>query len=440
MAHLDRPFSSFVKQHRPLRDKLNEYAEPLERELRAVSSLSELEAFERDAQDILASAQPVQLVLGGRRPASIRAGEWALRADGVKVAVTRHHIAIDIFGEFLLCCTWPSDSDGLLPADDPGWPESELSTLDDRDKVWSLGIVNDSGEQKQWALYTFLDLTLEDEERIANGELNVAHIVEERIARISPVIERINRELEGFFTSLLPEQLSKAIARRRTELTNRAAVTAALSFPDAWVIEPVKIQEAAPAPSDVEPSATAEPLNILQVPRLEPASFGRLQRTIRLWADAIERHPSGFKPLTEDQISDLLAATLNATLAGANREVFSRSGKTDIYVRADVFAEGHGPAKVFVAENKKATDHKVVRFAVEEQLFKYLTTSELSAVLLLLFPQQNFLQVRDGYLATLRGIAGFIDEQPSAVHDWPLYRYAHEGRILSVCVALVRLS
>jgi len=358
----------------------------------------------------------------------------------VKVAVTRHHIAIELVGDFLLSCAWPSDTDDLPPADDPAWPESELSTLDDRDKVWSLGIVDDSKQQKQWALYTYLDLTLEDEERIANGELDAAHIVEERIARISPVIERINWELEDFFTSRLPKQLLDAIARRRTELTNRAAVTAALGFPDEWVIEPVAIREAAPTPPDVEPGAAAEPLNILQVPRLEPASFGRLQRTIRLWADAIERHPSGFKPLTEDQISDLLAATLNATLAGANREVFSRSGKTDIYVRADVFGEGHGPAKVFVAENKKATDHKVVRFAVEEQLFKYLTTSELSAVLLLLFPQKNFLGVRDDYLATLRGIAGFIDEQPSAVHDWPLYRYTHEGRILSVCVALVRLS
>lgn len=440
MAHLDRPFSSFVKQHRPLQHKLNEYTEPLERDLRAVRSLSDLESFERDAQDVLASAQPVQLVLGGRRKASIRPGEWATRADGSKVAVTRHHIAIELVGDFLLCCAWPSDSDDLPPVDDPAWPESELSTLDDRNKVWSLGIVDDSKEQKQWALYTFLDLTLEDEERIAHGELDPAHIVEERIARISPIVERINHELEEFFTNLLPKELSNAIARRRTELTNRAAVTAALSFPDEWVIEPVKVQEAALAASDVEPGAVTEPLNILQVPRLEPASFGRLQRTIRLWADAIERHPGGFRPLTEDQISDLLAATLNATMAGANREVFSRSGKTDIYVRADVFGEGRGPAKVFVAESKKATDHNVVRFAVEEQLFKYLTTSELSAVLLLLFPQKNFLGVRDDYLVTLREIAGFIDEQPSAVDDWPLYRYTHEGRTLSVCVALVHLS
>jgi tRNA U55 pseudouridine synthase TruB len=69
-----------------------------------------------------------------------------------------------------------------------------------------------------------------------------------------------------------------------------------------------------------------------------------------------------------------------------------------------------------------------------------VTTSELSAVLLLLFSQKNFLVVRDDYLATLRGIEGFIDQQPSAVNGWPIYRYAHEGRTLSVCVAMVHLS
>jgi hypothetical protein len=200
------------------------------------------------------------------------------------------------------------------------------------------------------------------------------------------------------------------------------------------LVAPIVTEPARAAPSAIGP------IEILQVPRLEPASFERLQTTIRLWADAIERHPGGFAPLGEDQISDLLAATLNATLAGANREVFSRSGKTDIYVRADVFGEGRGPAKVFVAENKKATSHAVVRSAVENQLFNYLTTTDLSAVLLLLFPQKHFLKVRDDYLATLRGIEGFLDQHASSVEGWPVYRYRHDDRTLSVCVAMVHLS
>jgi hypothetical protein len=327
MAHLERPFSSFVKRHRPLQAMLNAYAQPLEDKLRAVHSLADLDSFEREAEEILASAHPPRLVLGGRRTASIRRGEWATRADGVKVAVTRHHIAVQLIGDFLLCCAWPSESDDLPPADDPVWPESELSTLDDREHVWSLGIVDEAQEPKEWALYTFLDLSLEDEARIAKGDIDAAQIVEERIARITPIVERNNRDLEEFFTTFLPEQLSAAIARLREELVNRAAVTGALRFPHEWLIEPIQLADDALAPAEVRPPLGSEPLEIIQVPRLEPASFERLQTTIRLWADAIERHPGGYRPLSEDQISDLLAATLNATLAGANREVFSRSGK-----------------------------------------------------------------------------------------------------------------
>jgi hypothetical protein len=38
-----------------------------------------------------------------------------------------------------------------------------------------------------------------------------------------------------------------------------------------------------------------------------------------------------------DQVA---AATLNATLPGAHREVYSRGGKSDIFILADVLAAG----------------------------------------------------------------------------------------------------
>ena len=174
------------------------------------------------------------------------------------------------------------------------------------------------------------------------------------------IVDRIDRDLVQF-TRTFPDRVSAALSRRRQELANRIAVSKALRFPNEWVVEPIRLEKPPVSEDEVGQSGAPAPLPILQVPRLEPTSFGRLQTTIRVWADAIERHPGGFRQLTEDQISDLMCATLNATLAGANREVFSRSGKTDIYVRADVLGEGRGPAKVFVAESKKATSRNVVQ-------------------------------------------------------------------------------
>lgn len=365
--------------------------------------------------------------------------------------MTRHYIAVKIIGDSRLCTAWPRASTDLLPVDHESWPESELEVLDDRRDVWSLGMVDDSVEQVEWALYTFLDLSVDDEARVANGEIDLTAIIVERVGRLTPIMERINSDLSEYFTTTLPTALLAALGSKREELANRASVTESLRFPEAWVVDPIRLEGlAAPAadgscdtprqgPTAAEAAEEQNPLAITQVPRLEPTSFERLQTTIRVWADSIERHPGGFRALSEDQISDLLCATLNATLAGTNREVFSRSGKTDIFVQADVWGEGHGPAKIFVAESKKAVSHPVVRSAVEDQLFRYVTTSDLSAVLLLLFPQKNFLSVRDDYLETLKATSGFVGERESVVRLWPILDYNLDGRVLSVCVAMVHL-
>jgi chorismate mutase len=437
MSRLEHPFSTFVKQHRSLDALLNEYTQQVTDRIRAVRSLGDLASLEEEIVESVASAPEVRFVIGGRRPASVRPTEPAQTMRGSKTVVTRHHVAVQIIGDIFLSCRWPTDSEDLIPADDPSWPESGLSTLDARDEVWTIGF-DDETEEKTWALYTYFDLTLEDEARIASGDIDLALIVEERVSRIEPIVNRIDRELVQY-TRMLPEELAAALSSKRQELTNRIGVSKALRFPKEWVVKPIALEEPSPLRIDSEPSQGPTFLPIAQVPRLEPASFERLQTTVRVWADSVERHPGGFRKLTEDQISDLLCATLNATLAGANREVFSRSGKTDIFVRADILSEGLGSAKVFVAESKKATSKAIVKHAVEKQLFQYTTTSDVAAVLLLLFPQKDFIRVRDGYLEALREIDGFLDQRPSSVKEWPIYHYEKDGRVLSVCIAMVHL-
>lgn len=219
MSRLEHPFSTFVKQQRPLQAKLDEYAQPLADRLRAVHSLADLASLEREVDEILASAQQPSFLLGGRRTASIRPGEWATGADGTKVVVNRHYVAVQVLGDVFLSCTWPSDSEDLVPANDSRWPESELSTLDARDDVWTVGF-DDQREDGEWALYTYLDLTLEDEARIAAGEIDPSLIIEERISRITPIVDRIDRDLVQF-TRTFPDRMSTALSSRRQELTNR---------------------------------------------------------------------------------------------------------------------------------------------------------------------------------------------------------------------------
>jgi hypothetical protein len=440
VASLDRPFSDFVRQHRPLSAYLAGMVNPLSDELRQLSSTTALDDFAATAAARIRAAHPGALALGGQRRADVRPGDWVEIAPGTRVPCTRHHVAVQVIGDPFLLCLWPSDGDDLTPADDVTWPESDLAATDNRAEVWMLNTVQLDQGENEWALYTYFDLTLDDEERVAQREIDFVLLVEERMSRATPVIARINAEIDEFFDAVETQHLPDAIARRRRELANRQAVSDSLAFPNSWTPPPPRLTEDIPASSTELPSSlVGEELKLVQTPRLAAKSFADLQQTIRVWADAVERYPNTFRGLGEDEVSDLLVATLNATMSAAHREVFSKNGKTDIFVHADILREGAGQAKVFIAENKKAGKYKVVREAIDPQLFGYLTTSDLAAVLLLIFEQKGFASARARHLAELRKVAGYLDTNRSAVDDWPILRFLRNGLTVSVCVASVHL-
>ena len=161
-------------------------------------------------------------------------------------------------------------------------------------------------------------------------------------------------------------------------------------------------------------------------------------RTMRIWADAVERHPLPYSDMVEDRLSDLLAAALNASLPGAQREVYSRGGKSDLYIRADAVATGAGPAKVFICECKwwngavKAVD-------ALDQLFGYLEAKDTAAILAFFVPLSNPAIARTEGNAALAGRPDYAGAAEAAVEGWPLFRFAVAGRAVEVCVAYVDL-
>jgi hypothetical protein len=106
---------------------------------------------------------------------------------------------------------------------------------------------------------------------------------------------------------------------------------------------------------------------------------------------------------------------------------------------ADVLAAGSGPAKIFICESKWATDKEWVVEGVDPQLYGYLTTHDTSAMLLLLFRQQDFQSARSHAYEWLRSIDGYVGEEPGAVEDWPIFLYEHGPYQVRLCVASVHL-
>lgn len=76
---------------------------------------------------------------------------------------------------------------------------------------------------------------------------------------------------------------------------------------------------------------------------------------------------------------------------------------------------------------------------VDPQLFRYLTTHDTSAMLLLLFRQQDFARARRRFYKSLRGIDGYVDEEGGAVEYWPIFLYRHGPYQVRLCIASVHL-
>jgi len=173
--------------------------------------------------------------------------------------------------------------------------------------------------------------------------------------------------------------------------------------------------------------------------RLTPATFADVLRTMRIWANAVERYPSAFAALAEDRLSDLLAATLNAALPSAHREVYSRGGKTDIYITANAVVDGAAAEKVFICESKW-WHGKVKAEKGLEQLFGYLQVRETSAVLLFFVGSADPQGARREAIAILKRRPDYKDSDAEVVSGWPILWFARRGGIATVCVAFIDVA
>lgn len=432
------PFTSFAREFRPIAQLFQRWQTPASEKLQSMTQSSDVRKF--IAEDLASlKADVVNSIprLGGSRPARVDQPEWKAAADGTHHRVSRHYIAVEIIGEPYLFCFWPDLNNSLSPVDEVVGPSTGL-TVEVTKRVWEIAQYDEPDRKKIWGLYTSVYLTSCEELQIQEGTLDINGIFAHRRAEVEPIIQQLLAEAQDFAMELFPAQLNDATEAKLRELEARESVTQRLVFPETWKLPSLEVEEpAAVAADDLPPDPKFFGVAPHHTPWLAAKSFQDLLRVIRLWADAIERYPRSFSQLSEDQLSDLLAATLNATMPGANREVYTRTGKSDIFIQADVLNKGLGSDKVFIAESKWATSKAVVQRALDPQLFSYLTVQDTAAVLLLLFRQKDPQKVVPVYLEALRQVDGFVEESESSVAYWPLYTYHVEGKTVNVCIATV---
>lgn len=243
------------------------------------------------------------------------------------------------------------------------------------------------------------EITLAFEQRRQN-----ATELENEIQRLTNSIEKHLgwlREMVEPFNAKLPEQARNYLKQRKEKLGRDAEVLTSLGIPlrqrtnvPTTAAVPVK-RKSIPLPKR-NSAVPAKP-----DPTLPEAAYQQIIKTMADMALTIERNPTAFEHLNEEQIRFQFLVPLNSLYEGnATAETFSYQGKTDIQIRY----EGK---PIFTAECKFWTGPKGFTETLD-QLLGYVTWRDTKAAILLFNKNKNLSQVLEQVEPTLRSHPRFV--------------------------------
>lgn len=195
-------------------------------------------------------------------------------------------------------------------------------------------------------------------------------------------------------------EAENCIRNRKNRLLEQADLVTALGLPikrrlDSDVVSAVPVtRKKRPVVLPPPPIEAFKP-----EPALPDGEYDYILNVIDNMSQSIERSPSTFAQMKEEQIRDLILVNLNGHYEGdATGETFNSKGKTDILIRAD-------GRNVFIAECKFWRGPAKLLQAVD-QVLDYLTWRDTKTALLLFSKNVNFSKI-------LSSIATTVPEHPN---------------------------
>ena len=165
-------------------------------------------------------------------------------------------------------------------------------------------------------------------------------------------------------------------------IRQRGSIPTSMSIPVRR--KPIPLPQRKPPPSPRQPD-----------PTLSSGAYEQILKTMADMALVIERNPTAFEHLSEEQIRFQFLIPLNALYEGdATAETFSYKGKTDIQIR-------HQGKPIFTAECKFWTGQKALLETVN-QLLGYTTWRDTKAAILIFNRNKRFTQVLEQIERTLQ--------------------------------------
>ena len=233
-------------------------------------------------------------------------------------------------------------------------------------------------------------------------KLDAEHLRDEinsTVIRIEQQLKWIENDCGGWNTRIT-SVAEDCIRYRKSRLLEQADMVSALGIPikrrpDSAITNAVPVvRKKRPVELPLSPSEDFQP-----EPALPDTEYDYILEVIDRMSQSIERSPSTFVNMKEEQIRDLILVNLNGHYEGdATGETFNANGKTDILIRAD-------GRNVFIAECKfwagPASVHKAI-----DQILGYLTWRDTKAALLVFCKAADFTN-------TLSKLAATIPDHPN---------------------------
>lgn len=443
-------FTRFSRENRPLSLALNhraaeylgthlvQYTEDEKRTLPVADLVAELVAKARiDPPTLGEGIQAIGHSTETSRPTDER---------GVKGLVHVFSFAVETAGEVSWLVYWPDQVvHGVDPVDagvsddvheelpfDEWSPDAALKKWEARrlPERWNLNF-----DSEPPVLSVRVDVTPEDVSRAADSDEISSRIVHVWVEEIRPLVDAVAAQIREFNERTLPTLYAERIKELQRNLRGIHRISTEVEIPFADLSQPeLSVEPSQDADADAD-AATTVPEVALGEHRLARASFEDVVRTIRVWGSGVERYPRAYSQFSEDMLSDTLCVTLNAALPGADREVYRKTGKTDVTVRADAVDDGLGPETVFVCESKIWGGKAGVPGNVD-QLIGYLDSRETAAVLLYFVPNKEMDRAEREAISALRQVDSFVQEA-GYISEWPLLRLASGGHGIDLLVAFV---
>ena len=200
--------------------------------------------------------------------------------------------------------------------------------------------------------------------------------IDATIDRIDQYLKWINNDCSNW-NARVPSVAEQCIRYRKDRLLEQANMVGALGLPMKRRPESV-VSNAVPVvrkkrPVELPPASKGA---FKPEPMLPEMEYEHILTVIDHMSQSIERSPSTFVNMKEEQIRDLILVNLNGHYEGdATGETFNAQGKTDILIRAN-------GRNAFIAECKFWAGPKSLLAAID-QILNYLTWRDTKAALLL---------------------------------------------------------